>query len=126
MVTGRFLIVTLATFGYFIGVGSLLPTLPRYVKDELGGDGLAVGVVVGAFAVSAAIVRPWAGRIGDRYGRRLLLSGGALIVGVTTLTYTQVDSVAPLVALRLITGIGEAAVFGGAADRQSVVSGKRV
>src|SRR3546814_8220580 len=36
MVTGRFLIVTLATFGYFIGLGSLLPTLPRYVKDELG------------------------------------------------------------------------------------------
>jgi MFS family permease len=115
MVTGRFLIVTLATFAYFLALGSLLPTLPRYVEDELGGDGFAVGLVVGSFAVSAAIVRPWAGRFGDRYGRRVLLSGGALLVGLTTLAYTQVDSVAALVALRLITGLGEAAVFVGAA-----------
>jgi MFS family permease len=115
MVTGRFLVVTLATFSYFLALGSLLPTLPRYVEDELGGNGVAVGVVVGAFAVSAAIVRPWAGRIGDRYGRRVLLSGGALLVGLTTLSYTLVDAVPALVALRLLTGIGEAAVFVGAA-----------
>lgn len=115
MVTGRFLIVTLATFAYFLALGSLLPTLPRYVEDELGGNGLAVGLVVGSFAVSAAIVRPWAGRFGDRYGRRVLLSGGALLVGLTTLAYTQVDAIAGLVALRLLTGIGEAAVFVGAA-----------
>ena len=115
MVTGRFLIVTAATFAYFLGLGSLLPTLPRYVEDELGGNGVAVGLVVGAFAVSAAVVRPWAGRFGDRYGRRVLLSGGALLVGVTTLAYTQVDAIAGLVVLRLLTGIGEAAVFVGAA-----------
>ncbi len=115
MVTGRFLVVTLATFAYFLGLGSLLPTLPRYVEDSLGGDGFAVGLVVGSFAVSAAIVRPWAGRFGDRYGRRVLLSGGALLVGLTTLAYTQVDSLLPLVVLRLITGLGEAAVFVGAA-----------
>ncbi len=115
MVTGRFLIVTLATFAYFLGLGSLLPTLPRYVEQELGGDGFAVGLVVGAFAVSAAIVRPWAGRFGDRYGRRVLLSGGALLVGLTTLGYTQVSAIPGLVALRLLTGLGEAAVFVGAA-----------
>src|SRR5688500_19022472 len=115
MVTGRFAIVTLATFAYFLSLGSLLPTLPRYVEDELGGDGFAVGLVVGAFAVSAALVRPFAGRIGDRYGRRVLLSGGSLLVGVMTLLYTQVDAIAPLVVLRLLTGLGEAAVFVGAA-----------
>lgn len=115
MVTGRFAIVTLATFAYFLALGSLLPTLPRYVEDQLGGDGFAVGLVVGSFAVSAAFVRPWAGRIGDRYGRRILISGGALLVGLTTLGYTQVDTVPALVALRLLTGIGEAAVFVGAA-----------
>jgi MFS family permease len=115
MVTGRFLIVTLATFAYFLALGSLLPTLPRYVEDELGGNGFEVGLVVGAFAVSAALIRPWAGRFGDRHGRRILLSGGALLVGLATLAYTQVDAIPALVALRLLTGIGEAAVFVGAA-----------
>jgi MFS family permease len=115
MVTGRFFIVTLATFCYFLSLGSLLPTMPRYVEDVLGGNGFEVGLVVGAFAVSAAIVRPWAGRIGDRYGRRVLLSGGALLVGVVTLAYTLVDAVPGLVGLRLVTGLGEAAVFVGAA-----------
>ncbi len=115
LVTGRFLIVTLATFCYFLALGSLLPTMPTYVEDVLGGNGFEVGLVVGAFAVSAAIVRPWAGRFGDRYGRRVLLSGGALLVAVTTLTYTLVDAVPALVGLRLLTGLGEAAVFVGAA-----------
>jgi MFS family permease len=115
MVTGRFAIVTLATFAYFLALGSMLPTLPTYVEDELGGNGFEVGLVVGAFAVSAAVIRPWAGRFGDRHGRRILLSGGAFLVGVVTLAYTLVDAVPALVVLRLLTGIGEAAVFVGAA-----------
>ena len=39
MVTGRFLIVTAATFCYFMSLGALLPTMPTYVEDELGGNG---------------------------------------------------------------------------------------
>jgi MFS family permease len=115
LVTGRFLIVTLATFCYFLGLGSLLPTMPTYVEDQLGGNGFEVGLVVGSFAVSAALVRPWAGRIGDRYGRMILLSGGSLLVALTTLGYSAVDTIPALVALRLVTGLGEAAVFVGAA-----------
>jgi MFS family permease len=111
----RFLIVTAATFAYFICMGALVPTLPRYVEDELGGGGVAVGLVVGLFAVSAAVVRPWAGRLGDLRGRRLLITGGSLVMGVSVLAYALTDSVPPLIALRLVSGIGEAAVFVGAA-----------
>ena len=115
LVTARFAIVTGATLVYFVSLGALLPSLPRYVEDELGGGGVAVGIVVGAFAVSAALFRPWAGRLGDVKGRRLLVSGGATIVGVTILCYSLVDGVVPLTILRFLTGIGEAAVFVGAA-----------
>jgi MFS family permease len=115
LVTSRFAVVTAATFAYFLTLGALLPTLPRYVEDELGGGGVAVGVVVGSFAVSAALVRPWAGRLGDVKGRRVLVSGGALIVGLSVIAFTLVDSLVPLVALRLVSGVGEAALFVGAA-----------
>lgn len=115
MLTGRFVVVTAATFAYFCALGALLPTLPRYVEDELGGGGVAVGVVVGSFAVSAALVRPFAGRLGDTHGRRLLVSGGAFVVAVSVLAYTLVDTVPALVGLRLVSGLGEAALFVGAA-----------
>ncbi|MSO87593.1 MAG: MFS transporter [Acidimicrobiia bacterium] len=115
MITGPFLLVTLAAFAYFVALGCLLPTLPQYVTSTFGGNGLAVGLVVGSFAVSAAAARPWAGRLGDRYGRRVLLSGGALIVALSTLSYALVDTLPALLGLRLIAGFGEAAVFVGAA-----------
>jgi MFS family permease len=115
LVTPRFMVVTAATFAYFCSLGSMLPTLPRYVRDELGGGGTEVGLVVGAFAVSAALIRPWAGRLGDVRGRRVLVSGGSAVLALSVLGYAAVDSLVPLIALRLVSGIGEAARFVGAA-----------
>ena len=110
-----FVLVTAATLFYFIALGALLPTLPVYVEDELGGGSVAVGVTVGVFAVAAALLRPLAGRLGDTRGRRILVIGGSLVMGVSVLAYTLVDSIAALVALRLLTGAGEAAMWVGAA-----------
>ena len=77
--------------------------------------GAAVGVAVGAFAVAAAILRPVSGRLGDRRGRRLLLVGGSLIFAVSVLCYGLIDALPWLVAMRVLSGVGEAAVFVGAA-----------
>lgn len=115
LVTGRFVLVTLATCAYFTALGMQLPTIPTYVEDELGGGGLAVGFAAGLFAVSAAIIRPWAGRLGDRKGRRILMVAGAGILGVSVIGYTLATSLAVLLVLRLVSGVGEAAMFVGAA-----------
>ena len=115
LVTLPFALVTGATLAYFTCLGALLPIVPRYVEDELDGGGLAVGVAVGAFAVSAALLRPWVGRLGDVYGRRILVVGGSAIAGSSVLAYTLATNLPALVAFRLVTGIGEAAVFVGAA-----------
>jgi len=74
-----------------------------------------VGVAVGAFAVSAALLRPWVGRLGDRHGRRVLVVGGSLVVAVSVAGYAVASSLAVLVVLRLLTGVGEAAMWVGAA-----------
>ena len=37
----------------------------------------------GAFAVGAVLLRPYAGRLGDRYGRRILVIVGAFVVAVS-------------------------------------------
>ena len=115
LITAPFAFVTLATLLYFISMGALLPTLPRYVEQELGGGGFEVGVAAGAFAVAAALLRPWVGRLGDTRGRRVLVVGGSLVVAISILGYTLATNLVILVLLRLLTGAGEAAMWVGAA-----------
>ncbi len=115
LITPLFALITAAGLGYFLAIGAMLPTLPRYVEDELGGGGVEVGVVVGAFAVSAALIRPTVGRLGDRVGRRRMALAGAAIAAVGIAPLGLVEAVWFLVVLRLLTGIGEACFFIGAA-----------
>jgi MFS family permease len=115
LLTRRFVLVTTASLAYFIGLGVLIPVVPLVVERQFDGGGVAVGVAVGAFSLTAAILRPWAGLLGDRSGRRLLVVGGSLVLTVVVASYTLVGGLAALVVLRVLTGVGEAAVFVGAA-----------
>jgi MFS family permease len=115
LLTRRFVLVTLAALAYFVGLGILVPVVPLVVERELDGGGVAVGVAVGAFSLTAAILRPWAGLLGDRSGRRLLVVGGSVVLAVVVASYTLADGLTALVLLRVLTGVGEAAVFVGAA-----------
>ncbi|MEA3055169.1 MAG: hypothetical protein QOD30_601, partial [Actinomycetota bacterium] len=115
LVTPTFALVTASSLAYFLGYGMLLPVLPRFVERVLGGGGLAVGCTTGAFALTAAALRPFAGRIGDARGRRVLVLGGSAILALSYLLYLPVDALLPLIALRVLSGVGEAAMFVGAA-----------
>jgi MFS family permease len=115
LLTPLFALLIAAGLAYFLSIAALLPTLPRYVEDELGGSGLAVGVVVGAFAVSAALVRPWVGRLGDVVGRRTMSVAGAGLAALGILPLGLVPAISFLVVLRLVAGLGEAFFFIGAA-----------
>lgn len=109
------MVITLAALGYFVAFAMLLPTLPRYVENELNASSTEVGLVVGAFGASAAVVRPYLGRIGDVYGRRILLVSGSFLSGTLALLYPVWASIPILIFLRLLTGIGESGAFVGAA-----------
>ncbi|MGH2655818.1 MAG: MFS transporter [Actinomycetota bacterium] len=116
LVTPAFVLISLATLAYFVAVGVVLPVLPLYVRGPLGGGDVSVGVTVGAFSVTALLVRPWAGRLADRRGRRLpmLIGIGTFVVSVGG--YVVAGSVPALVGMRLLTGVGEALFFTGAAS----------
>jgi MFS family permease len=112
--TPDFLTVAVAELAYFTAVGVLLPALPRYVEGPLGGGNIAVGLVVGAFSLSAFFLRPWAGAVGDRRGRRILMVVGASVFGLSVVGYLVATSIPLLVAMRILTGVGEALFFVGA------------
>jgi len=115
LISAPFVIVTFATLAFFVFVGIAVSTLPRFIEDELGGDGLAVGINLAVFSIAAIAARPMIARIGDRYGRRFLMVGGALLAGAAIATTAFVHSLATLLPLRAISGVGEAALFVGAA-----------
>jgi len=95
----------------FLAVGAVLPILPRYVHGPLDAGDIAVGVVVGAFAVTAIVARPWAGRETDRRGRRDVLAAGAAVMGIGGgLLFLPLD-VPGLILARLVVGVGEGTVF---------------
>ncbi|MGI9054074.1 MAG: MFS transporter [Ilumatobacteraceae bacterium] len=115
LVTREFLAVTLATGAFFVYVGMLLPLLPRFIEDELGAGELGIGLSVATFALAAIVVRPLIARLIDARGRRAVMIAGALIAAIGGVLTATADSLGPLLAMRAIAGIGEAALFVGAA-----------
>ncbi len=110
-VTRAFTGIFAATMLNLIAVGALLPVLPLYVKGPLGEGDLAVGIVVGAYAVTGVIFRPVAGHLADSRGRRwVLILGSAISAVAGALLFVPLGLVAVL-ASRLVLGAGEGSVF---------------
>jgi MFS family permease len=116
LITPAFVLIAGASLAYFTADGILIPAVPRFVEGPLGGDDVAVGISVAAFSVTALVFRPWAGRLGDRRGRRLLMLVGGASVAVSIVGYLLATSVPLMLLLRLVTGFGEAFFFTGAAS----------
>jgi MFS family permease len=103
--------VFLAALCAFLAIGAALPVLPAFVRGPLGAGDVAVGVVVGAFAITSVVCRPFAGRQADRRGRRVVLVAGALAMALGGALYLLSSGVLSLVLARLAVGAGEGAVY---------------
>lgn len=115
LVTRPFVIVTLSAFAFFMYIGTLVPLVPLFIEGPLEGGEFALGLNAAVFAVAAIFARPALGRLADRYGRRSIIIGGALTAATGGMLMSQTDSLEVLMFLRVLTGVGEAAVFVGAA-----------
>jgi MFS family permease len=113
LVTPTFLLLAAAALAYFTSAGMVIPALPRFVEGPLGGGNVAVGVTFGAFSVSAVLLRPWAGILTDRRGRRPLMLIGAALVAATVCVHGLAPTPTVLTAIRLVSGVGEAFFFVG-------------
>ncbi len=106
-----FAAVFAATFCGLVAVGSVLPVLPRYIHGPLGSGDLAVGIVIGAYAVTGLLLRPVAGRLADTRGRKPTVVVGTALVALSGFLYLPGLGLAGLVFARLVLGAGEGAVY---------------
>jgi MFS family permease len=95
----------------FLAIGAVLPVLPRYVTEELGGSDVQVGLVTGVFAFTALVGRPFGGRLADRRGRRPIVLWGMALAALGGALYSVSLGVAGLVVARLVLGVGQGWVF---------------
>ncbi|MEO8252580.1 MAG: MFS transporter [Chloroflexota bacterium] len=109
--TRSFGIVSAAALAYFVADGLTLPTAPRFAAGPLGADSLGVGLAIGAFSVTALVLRPVTGRLSDRYGRRPIMVVGSALLVAALLLHLAAVTLPIFVAARLLMGTAEAFVF---------------
>ena len=96
------------SFSTLIAMTLLLPFLPLYV-EQLGAKGHAAivqwsGIAYGATFFAAALVAPLWGRLGDRYGRKVMLVRASFGMAICMSLTGMVETVWQLVLLRLLIG----------------------
>jgi len=106
-----FAAVFVATFCGLVAIGSVLPVLPRYIHGPLNSGNVAVGVVIGSYAITGLLLRPVAGRLADTRGRKPMVLAGAVLVAIGGLLYLPNLGIAGLIAARLVLGAGEGTVY---------------
>lgn len=109
--TRAFITLTLCELAYFTAAGLILGVTPFYVTGPLGSDEAGLGLAAAAFSATTLLLRPYAGRLSDRRGRRPLLAGGALVVALVIGAHAFTTSLGVLILLRLLLGVGEAFFF---------------
>lgn len=103
--TRDFTILCAANLLFYFGLQMQIPVLPAYVL-AVGGDQVAVGTMVTAFAVAAVAMRPVAGWALDRFSRQGIIIGGIAISTAAAFAYVFADSLAQILAVRLLQGAG--------------------
>jgi MFS family permease len=89
-------------------LGLIAPLLPA-IEQRTGANQAALGVALAAYAVPIALLSLPLGRAADRVGRRLLLAAGLVLVAAGSALIAASDSLALLIAARVVQGIGSAA-----------------
>lgn len=98
----RFLVLGLSSFLFFVSFNMIVPELPAYLTS-LGGEDYK-GMIIGLFAISAGLARPFSGKLTDTIGRLPVLFIGCLVCVVLGFLYPLISSVSGFLLLRFLHG----------------------
>lgn len=104
--TRDFLAISFASFFFFIPFYTLMIALPIYTMENLGGSEAQVGFIVTAFIISAVIIRPFSGRLLDRFGKKQMLLFALIIFLIASVLYLGTSNFTLLLIIRFFHGFG--------------------
>jgi MFS family permease len=94
-----------STFLVYLSFYLLLPVIPVHAVRQ-GVPESAVGLIIGVFALTAMVLKPWVGWALDWRGRRGILVAGAGLFAVASLLYPLTASTLGLLLVRVVHGAG--------------------
>lgn len=98
-----FIMIMAINFMLFLSFNMLNPSLPIYFQD-IGISETMTGVCISIFTVGSIVVRPIAGGVLDRFGRRaVFFVSMAVLVGMV-FSYTLSTAILAILLLRLVHG----------------------
>jgi len=105
------LLAAQASFGYAF---SSFFMLPKFLVTELGASPVEIGLVAASYSTATIAVMPILGVWVDRFGRRVFMTAGALLMASLSAAFVFVVEVGPLVyLLRAAQGLAFSMVFVG-------------
>ncbi len=110
MLTRPFVTLVLAMFTATMGIGIVAPVLPVHAQS-LGATGPQIALTFSAFAITQILLSPFAGRLGDRYGRKPFILIGLATYVVAAVGWLITSDIWVAIGLRALSGVGSALVF---------------
>jgi DHA1 family multidrug resistance protein-like MFS transporter len=108
------LMLCVSTGIIMLGQGLTSPVLPLYAKS-FGVSAASVGLTISAFGLARLLLNIPVGLLSDRFGRRLVLVGGPLVVAIGSVLSATAGDLWQLLLWRFVAGAGSAMYMTGAA-----------
>ena len=89
-----------------LGLFMVLPLLALYTVDMPGADALTIGLALGIYGLSQAVLQIPLGWLSDQYGRKPIIIGGLLVFALGSAVAATADSIYGLVIGRALQGAG--------------------
>jgi len=104
--TKGFIQIWISNFFLFMTFYFLLVSLPIYAIRELNGKQSTAGLIVTVFIITAIIIRPIAGNLMQKFGKKAIFLTSLLIFLLAAIFYLFTDSIEGLLVVRALHGIG--------------------
>lgn len=102
--TRDFILFCLSYLLMAAGFYFLLPVLPMYVTQVLEEDKTKIGYIIGLYALSALLIRPFSGYALDTFGRRKVYIISMLLYTLSMFLYSYATTFLLLLTLRFLHG----------------------
>ena len=105
-----FLIILTASFSAMIGISVISPFLPEFAREH-GANGLWLALIFAGYGLSRGMIMPFAGRLSDRFGRKIFVATGLLLYSFISLLYPLAKNPLELTIVRFLHGLSAGMVM---------------